>query len=69
MSYPSFYSPFLAGASQAAPVFVSSSTLKTLDLLYYALLIVGVILIIGVIFVFYWEYRKFRRFFEEHKLL
>ena len=66
MMHPAFYSPFLAGAVQAAPVFVSSSTLKTLDLLYYALLIVGVFLVVGVVLVFYWEYRKF---FEEHKML
>ncbi len=54
---------------QVARSLSSSSTEKTLDLLLYVLIGVGILLIAGVVAVFIWEVRRFRKIFDEHKFL
>lgn len=62
-------SPLAATALNLSPALGSGGVLKTLDLLFYLLLALGIVLVIGIILVFIWEYRKFRRLFEQHKFL
>lgn len=59
----------LAGGGVFAQVLTLEATDRTLDILFYALIIIGVFLIAGIVFGFVWEYRKMRKFFEEHTLL
>ncbi|OGL90234.1 hypothetical protein A3I45_01615 [Candidatus Uhrbacteria bacterium RIFCSPLOWO2_02_FULL_53_10] len=59
----------LAANSISAQVLNSAATGKTLDILFWALMVVGFFLIFGIVAGFVWEYRKMRKYFEEHTLL
>jgi len=59
----------LAANSISAQVLNSAATGKTLDILFWALMVVGFFLILGIVAGFVWEYRKMRKYFEEHTLL
>lgn len=60
---------FTAVATHVVPILSSGRVSRTLDILLYALVALGVVLIAGIVGVFIWEYRKFQRFFKKHKFM
>ena len=58
----------IASATQAAPL-IDGSTERTLDILLYVLIAVGIIMVVGMVGVFVWQDRRFRHMFDEDKFL
>lgn len=63
------FSPYAASAGQLGVSLSSPGFTKTLDILFYLLLGLGILLVAGVILLFVCEYRKYKRFFQQHKFL